>query len=330
MNSDEVVIMSMELATGSTLASSAFGAGVNEALADQAAQVVEQLEELAQMRKWAARVASTDSSAFDMEKFTVQSYTNGGDISDGAEPTYTVIDNQSLIQFTDAAANSIQVGVKLTPKLLRQARQDPGAFLRRYRDGLARNVAVKEDTYIASVLCASPESDSVKVVYGGSATSIGLLQDGDTLTNAKVEDMVDEFKEQSENLPTDLILPTRMSRQLRDDSRLLNSSTYSLALREDGSHVVMFGDVEVHEVKGTTILPFQDTGAGSSVDYGCAILLNRSAAYGIVDFEPVRFFVGEPDPTIAGTNFHRMLVTERLEAKILDEEQIVIGRFAKE
>lgn len=323
MNSDEIIL---ELATGSTLASSAFGSGVNEALATQAAKIVEQIEAVAMFRKYAADTAQTDSSAHEMAKFTVQAYSNGGDISDGGEPVYTVIDNQDLIQFTDATAYNIQVGVKLTPKLLRQARTDASTFLAKYRAGMARNVAVKEDIYIGSVLGASPETDSCKVIYGGNATTKATLAAGHVITTSKIEDMIDEFKEQSENVPTQLFLRTRQARQLRDDARVLNASTYNLAIKEDGMHVRTFGDdaVEVHEIKGVNILPTKTDGGA---DYSEVLLLNEAGAFGLVYFEPVKFFVGEPDPTITGTNFHRMLVTSRVECKVLDEQQLVVGRF---
>jgi hypothetical protein len=323
MNKDEMLVLEL---VGETQAA-ALGAGVNEALADESAAVVEIMRHVAKLRGLAARAESTEESAYEMEKFGVQAYTDGDDITDGANPTYTTINAQSLVQFLDSAAEDIQFGVKLSPKLLKQARQEPARFLARYRASLAEALAQKEDVYIGSILCNSDTSDSVSALFGGSAVDVDTLQSGDVFTATLLEDMIDQFKEQSVNDPTDLVIFSRGARQLRDDARKLNDGEYRTVVKDDGTRVTMYGDIVVHEIGGSTILPYATNGSG--VDYNCAVLLNKAHAFGIVDFDPVKFYVAQPDPTIDGANFHRMLVTETVECKILDPDSLVLAKVAK-
>src|SRR3990167_1727433 len=116
MNKEEMLVL--ELA-GETQAA-ALGAGVNEALADESAAVVEIMRHVAKLRGLAGRVESTEESAFEMEKFGVQEYADGDDISDGTEPKYATVNAQSLVQFLDGCVcrvsnigNIITVSVRL-------------------------------------------------------------------------------------------------------------------------------------------------------------------------------------------------------------------------
>lgn len=315
----------IELATGSTTTGD-FGSGVNKALAVEAQTVFEVKEEVANLRKWAARLERTSKAQLEMEKFNKMTITSGGDIEDGTDPTWTVIDNQALITFNSPLA--IQVGFKLTPKLLRQARSDPMAFMDRYRRKVAFDLAKKEDTYIGSVLTNS----ATNVVYGGNATSDGTLDTGSVMTVELFETMVDDMKER-EYEPTDFMGTPKVIGQLRRDARLLNSSDFSVAITEDGSTVTRIGSVEIHEIPGTDILPNFAIATGSGT-YG--IMIDREGAYGIVDFlkapgaNPVTISVGRPDPTMEGFNFHRILGQQELECQILDQNAVIVAHVSRE
>lgn len=314
----------IELASGSTLTSS-LGSGVNQALAVEGREVFEIKESVATLRKYAARIEATPEAQLDIEKFGGMTITNGGDLEDGSDATYTVIDNQSLVSFNSGYA--ISVGFKLTPKLLRQARQDPEAFMARYRRKIAFDMARKEDTYIGSVLINS----ATNKVYGGSATQDSELGAGSVFTVELFETMVDDMKER-EYEPTDLISTAKVIGQLRRDARLLNDTNFSVAIKEDGSTVTQIGNVRVQEVKGTTIIPDYAIGAGSGTS---AILIDSEGAFAVVDFlkeegaSPVSISVGMPDPTLAGANFHRIVGQQELQAQILDQNAIVVARVSK-
>ena len=315
----------IELATGSTT-TSAFGSGVNQALAVEAKTVFEVKETVANLRKWAARVERTPKAQLEMEKFNKMTITSGGDIEDGSDPTWTVIDNQNLITFNTPLA--ISVGFKLTPKLLRQARQDPASFMDRYRRKIAFDLAKKEDIYIGSVLTNS----ATNAVYGGAATQDSELGAGSVMTIELFEKMVDDMKER-EYEPSDFIGTAKVIGQLRRDARLLNSSDFSVAIKEDGSSVTQIGNVRVHEVLGTVILPDYAIGAGSGT-YG--LMMDQEGGFGLVDFlksmgaSPVTISVGKPDPTLEGANFHRILGQQEIECQILDNSALIIAHVSKE
>lgn len=314
----------IELATGSTT-TSAFGSGVNQALAVEAKTVFEVKETVANLRKWAARIERTSKAQLEMEKFNKMTISSGGDIEDGSDPTWTVIDNQALITFNTPLA--ISVGFKLTPKLLRQARQDPASFMDRYRRKIAFDLAKKEDIYLGSVLTNS----ATNAVYAGTATQDSELGAGSVMTVEMFEAMVDDMKER-EYEPTDFIGTAKVIGQLRRDARLLNSSDFSVAIKEDGSSVTQIGNVRVHEVLGTAILPDYAIGAGSGT-YG--IMLDMDGGFGIVDFlksqgaSPVTISVGRPDPTLEGANFHRILGQQEIESQILDQSAVIIAHVSK-
>ena len=318
----------IELATGSTTTSS-FGSGVNKALSVEAKSVFEVKESVANMRKWAARLEKTSKAQLEMEKFNKMTITNGGDIEDGSDPTWTVIDNQALITFNTPLA--ISVGFKLTPKLLRQARSDPGSFMERYRRKVAFDMAKKEDIYIGSVLALGTNK-----VYGGAATSDLTIGTGSVMTIELFESMLDDMKER-EYEPTDFIATSKVVGQLRRDARLLNSDDFSVAIKEDGSSVTQIGDVMVHEIKGTDILPNVAVGSPLGTGSGCsALMIDKEGAYGICDFlkregsNPITMSVGQPDPTLEGANFHRILGQEETECQILDQNALIIARVSKE
>ena len=312
----------IELATGSNDTTS-FGSGVNKALNVEAKSVFEIKESLANLRKWAARVEKTSKAVLDLEKFGVQVGENGGDLENGTDATWTVIDNESLVQFGNST-KSISVGFKLTPKVIRQARQDPDAFMARYRRAIAFDMARKEDTYIASILI----NGATYTKYGGSATSDATLGTSSIMTIELFEKMVDEMKDMDRE-PTDFFGTAKVIGQLRRDARLLYNSDFSVAIKEDGSTVTQIGDVQVHEIKGTTIVPnfAAATGSGTS-----AWMIAKDGAYGIVDFlkaegaSPVTMSVGMPDPTAPGLNYHRILGQSELECKILDAKSLIVAR----
>ncbi len=318
----------IELATGSTTTSD-FGSGVNKALAVEAKSVFEVKESVANMRKWAARLERTSKAQLEMERFNKMTISNGGDIEDGADPTWTVIDNQALITFNSPLA--ISVGFKLTPKLLRQARSNPGAFMERYRRKVAFDLAKKEDIYIGSVLTTA----ATNVKYAGAATSNLTLGTGSVMTIELFETMIDDMKER-EYEPTDFVGTAKVVGQLRRDARLLNSDDFSVAIKEDGSTVTQIGDIKIHEVKGTDILPNVAIGSPLGTGSGAyGIMMDKEGAYGICDFlksegaNPVSISVGKPDPTLEGANFHRILGQEEMECQILDQNALIVAHVSK-
>ncbi len=317
----------IELATGSN-DTTGFGSGVNKALNVEAKSVFEIKESVANFRKYAARLEKTEKDVLDLEKFGGQTISNGGDLEDGTDATWTVIDNQELITFDTGYA--ISVGFKLTPKLLRQARQDSASFMARYRKKIAFDMARKEDTYIGSVLI----NLSANAVYGGAGTSDSTVGVGSLMTIELFETMLDDMKER-EYEPTDFIATSKSIGQLRRDARLLNDSDFSIAIKENGKTVTQIGDVMIQEVKGTTIIPNWTSGQGAGSGTS-GIMIDREGAYGIVDFlkspgaSPVTISVGKPDATLAGANYHRILGQEEIQAKILDDNAIVIARVNRQ
>ena len=316
----------IELATGSTTTST-FGSGVNKALAVEAKSVFEVKEGVANLRKFAARYEKTEKAQLEMEKYNKMSITNGGDSEDGADPTFTVIDNQALITFNTPLA--ISVGFKLTPKLLRQAREDPSAFMARYRRKVGFDMAKKEDIYVGSVLI----NGATNRVYGGTATQTSEIGTGSTFDVELFETMLDNMKE-AEYEPTDFMGTAKVIGQLRRSARMLNNSDFSVAITEDGSTVTKFGSVIVHEVPGTDIFPnFALSGSGSGT-YG--VMIDREGAFGICDFlkakgaSPVSMYVEKPRPAIEGENFHRILGQEETEAQILDQNAIIVAEVSRE
>jgi hypothetical protein len=316
----------IELATGSTTTTK-FGSGVNQALAVEAQSVFEVKESVAGLRKFAARIESTSEASLEMEKFNAMTITSGGDLEDGTDATFTVIDNQALVTFNSPTA--LSVGFKLTPKLLRQARSDPNAFMERYRRKIAFDLARKEDTYIGSILTLGTNK-----VYGGAGTSTSTVGVGSILTVELLEKCIDDMKTR-EYEPTDYIVTAKAAGQLRRDARLLNDNGFSLAIKEDGSAVTQFGNIRVHEVKGSVILPDWTSGQGAGSGT-TGILIDREGAFGIVDFlkaegaSPVTISVGLPDPTLSGANFHRILGQSEIQAQILDQNAIIVTLVNKQ
>lgn len=314
----------IELAAGNT-DTSKFGAGVNKALAVEAKKVFEIKEGLANLRMYAARQESTSKAQLEIEKFSKMSLENGGDLEDGTDATWTVVDNQALITFN--TPHAISVGFKLTPKLLRQARQKPAEFMARYRKRIAFDMNRKEDIYIASVLLAG-----TNVEYAGVATSDATLDTGMVFTVEMMEKMLDDMKDR-EYEPTDFIGTSKVIGQLRRDARLLNSDDFSVAIKEDGSSVTQMGDIKVHEIKGTVIFPNYAIATGNGT-YG--LMIDREAAFGIVDYlksegaSPVTISTGKPDPTLAGANFHRILGQSELECQILDQNAVIVAKVSRE
>jgi len=316
----------IELAAGSNDTTS-FGSGVNQALNVEAQEVFEIKETVANLRTFAARYEKTSEQTVDLEKFGSQTLENGGDLEDGTDATWTTIDNQSLVTFDTGFA--ISVGFKLTPKLLRQARQNPQSFMERYRRKIAFDLARKEDTYIASYLI----NNATNAVYAGTATSDATLATGSVMTIELFEQMVDDIKDR-EYEPTDFLGTVKIIGQLRRDARLLNNSDFSIAIKEDGSTVTTIGNVTVQEIKGTTIIPNYAIAAGGSGTHG--IMMDRDGAFGVVDFlkdegaSPVSISVGKPDPTLSGANYHRILGQEELQTKILDDNSLTIVHVSRE
>lgn len=313
----------IELATGST-ATAAFGSGVNKALAVEAKSVFEVKEAVANLRKFAARNEKTHRYQLEMEKYNKLTTTSGGDLEDGTSATWTVIDDQALITFNSPTA--ISVGFKLTPKLVRQAREDPAAFLNRYRRKVAFDLAKKEDVYIGGIICAG-----TNISYGGSASQDSELGTGSIMTIEIFEDMIDEMKE-LEYEPTDFLGTPKVLGQLRRDARLLNNSDFSVAIKEDGSTVTSIGSVVVSEVPGVDIFDDYSIGTGSGT-YG--VMIDREGAFGLVDFvksagaNPVTVSVGKPDPTMDGFNFHRILGQTEIECQILDQSAVRVAHVSK-
>ena len=314
----------IELATGSTTTSD-FGSGVNKALAVEAKSVFEVKETKAALRKFAARIERTQKAQLEMEKFAKTSLTSGGDLEDGSDPTWTVVDNQSLITFN--TPTYVSYGFKLTPKLLRQARSDPQSFMERYRKNIAFKLAKQEDVLVGSYLV----NNATNIQYAGTATQASELNTGSKMTIELFEKMVDDMKER-EYEPTDFIGTAKVIGQLRRDARLLNNSDFSVAIKEDGSSVTQIGDVKVQEVKGTEILADYAIAVGSGT-YG--IMLDKEGAFGIVDFlqaagaNPVTISVGKPDATLEGANFHRILGQTEMQVQILDNNALIIARVSK-
>ena len=301
----------------------ALGSGVNQALADTSQKVFEIKESVASLRKLAARVESTINASFEIEKFSSITTTNGGDLEDGTSmgSNWTAIDNQSLITFN--SPTNLSVGFKITPRLLRQARTNMEAFLDRYRRKIAFDLARREDTYIVQQIGSDA---TISNFYASTDAAVGSVYTGDTMTVELFESMLDQIKE-DEYEPTDFFAPSKVIGQLRRDARLLNNSDYSVAIKEDGSTVTQVGDVMVHEIKGTTIIPQDALGSASTVvTYG--YMIDKSAAFGIVDFlkrpgaSPVQMSTGVPDPTLSGANYWRILGQSELQAKVLDGNAI--------
>ena len=308
----------IELATGSTT-SSDLESGVNKALEDISKQVFEIKDVWANFRKWAARVEYTDSHEFDIEKFAIQQYSTGGQIDNGENPTFTKIDNQSLIQFTTPTYFSY--GIELTRRVLKQARADPRSFMDRYKKGIARQLAIQEDIYVSSILQTSPTN----IKYGGDATAQNELTAGDVMTIEMFEKGLDTMKENN-YMPTDLLVPSKVSGQLRRDARLLNNSDFNLAIKEDGTLVTQIGDVKIHEVPGTRIFP-EYTGSGATAIVN-AYLISKPSCYAIVDFTKLHIAVGTPDITLAGATNHRIVGEMELESQVLDQSALVEFKVA--
>ena len=312
----------IELANTSTTVPG-FGSGVNKALAATSDKVFAIKESVANIRKLAARVERTENASFEMEKYSGITMTNGGDLEDGTDmgSNWTTINNQSLITFN--AGVNVSVGFKITPRLLRQARTNLDAFLDRYRTKIAFDLARREDTYLYSVLADAASS----TFYGGDATSKVTITAGDIFTVEMFEKMVDALQE-NEYEPSDFICPVRIAGQLRRNARFDNNASFSTAITADGKTAVKLGDVLIHVVKGTTIIP-QPTDGASSIKITSAVMLDRSSAYGIVDFlkrpgaSPVQIYTGQPDPTTPNNNFWRILGQQEIQAKALDANAIV-------
>ena len=301
--------------------SAALGSGVNAALQATSMKVFEVKESVANVRKYAARRESTHVASFEMEKYNAITTDNGGDLEDGANATWTSIDNQALITFNSPV--NVSVGFKISPRLLRQARTNLEAFLDRYRRKIAFDLARREDAYI---LAQIGSDSTIENFFGGTATSVGGVDAGDVLTIEIFESMVDQIQE-NEYEPNVFIAPSKLVGQLRRDARLLNSSDFSVAIKEDGKTVTSIGDVVVQNIKGKTIIPQEGLGnAGTVVTYG--YMMDTSSAFGVVDFlkrpgaSPVQVSTGTPDPTLDGANFWRILGQQEIEAKVLDGNAI--------
>jgi len=309
--------------------SDALGSGVNQALQATSMRVFEVKESVANVRQYAARRESTHVASFEMEKYNAITTENGGDLEDGSSATWTAIDNQALITFNNPV--NVSVGFKISPRLLRQARTNLEAFLDRYRRKIAFDLARREDTYILDQIGSDA---TIEQFYGGTATAVGEVGSGDVMTVELFESMLDQIQE-NEYEPNVFIAPSKVVGQLRRDARLLNSSDFSVAIKEDGKTVTSIGDVKVHTIKGKVIIPQNALGSDSIlVTYG--FMMDSSSAFGIVDFlkrpgaSPVQVSTGTPDPTLDGANFWRILGQQEIEAKVLDGNSIARVTIAVE
>jgi len=319
----ELLKKAQALELGSTAGdeSSALGSGVNQALQATSMKVFEVKESVANVRKYAARRESTHVASFEMEKYNSITTSDGGDLEDGANATWTAIDNQALITFNSPV--NVSVGFKISPRLLRQARTNLEAFLNRYRNKIAFDLARREDAYILATIGSD---SSIENFYGSAEADTGSVFVGDLLTIELFESMVDQLQE-NEYEPNVFIAPSKLVGQLRRDARLLNSSDFSVAIKEDGKTVTSVGDVMIQNIKGKTIIPQDAIGSANTVvTYG--YMMDSSSAFGIVDFlkrpgaSPVQVSTGTPDPTLDGANFWRILGQQEIEAKVLDGNAI--------
>lgn len=305
---------------------SAFGSGVNKALAVESKQVFEVKQAKAAFRQYAARYEKTEKYQLEMEKFNKMSYTNGGNLQDGTDGTWTVITNQDLILFN--SPYYISYGVKLTPQLMAQARDAPEAFMARYRKSIGDALAKQENVYIGSLLC----NGATHVNYAGTGSTAAQLGTGSVMTVELFETMFDNMKE-LEYQPTDFFGTAKVIGQLRRNARLLNNDNFSIAIKEDGSTVTKFGSVDVHEIDGTSILPNFAIGTGSGT---WGIMIDKEGAFGICDFlneagaSPVKVSIGKPDPTMTGGNYHRILGQAQLQAQILDQNALQVVKVSRE
>lgn len=324
----EIIKKAQALELGSDT-TAALGSGVNTALQATSMKVFEIKESVANVRQYAARVESTSAPSFEMEKYSGITTDNGGDLENGASATWTSIDNQSLITFN--SPTNVSVGFKISPRLLRQARTNLEAFLDRYRRKIGFDLARREDAYI---LAQIGSDSTVSKFYGSTEAAVGSVFVGDVMTIELFESMIDQVQE-DEYEPNVFIAPSKVVGQLRRDARLLNNSDFSVAIKEDGKTVTSIGDIKVHTIKGTKIIPQNALGSASTVvTYG--YMMDSSSAFGVVDFlkrpgaSPVQVSTGTPDPTLDGANFWRILGQQEIEAKVLDGNAIAVVTVALE
>ena len=152
--------------------------------------------------------------------------------TEGATRTKTEMNNSSTVTFNVIAGDFLQGLITITKRLLMTCAVD---LISQAKYTIAEDMADDVDLAIATALQST--SLTTNVVYGGDATQIEDITDGDVMTTDLIADARRLIKVNSKCVPKYLIISSYQEATLMKDSQFVNASEYG------SNEVVMKGEI---------------------------------------------------------------------------------------
>ena len=197
-------------------------------------QVVKRAEELRQLDQLI--FVNKEMVGTKDEKITIPISTSHLSITtshtEGAARTKTEMDNMSTVDFAMVAGDFLQGVITISKRLFMTCAID---LLAQARYTIAEDMADDVDLAIATQLLST--SLTTNIVYGGDATQIQDITDGDVLTTDLIADARRLIKVNAKCVPKYLVISSYQEATLLKDSQFVNASEYG------SNEVVLKGEI---------------------------------------------------------------------------------------
>ena len=141
--------------------------------------------------------------------------------TEGAVRTKTEMDNSSTVTFNVVAGDFLQGVITITKRLMMTCAVD---LISQAKYSIAEDMADDVDLAIATQLQSTDLDDNV--VYGGDATQVEDLTDGDVMTTDLIADARRLIKVNSKCVPKYIVISSYQEATLLKDSQFVNASEY--------------------------------------------------------------------------------------------------------
>ena len=199
-----------------------------------AAEVVKWAEEFRQLEGLV--YVNREMVGTKLEKVTIPVSTSHLSITtshtEGAARTKTEMDNMSTVDFSVAAGDFLQGVITITKRLMMTCAID---LISQAKYSIAEDMADDADLAIATQLQST--SLTTNIVYGGDATQIEDITDGDVMTTDLIADARRLIKVNSKCVPKYLIISSYQEATMMKDSQFMNASEYG------SNDVIMKGEI---------------------------------------------------------------------------------------
>lgn len=152
--------------------------------------------------------------------------------TEGAARTLTEMDNSSTVTFNVAAGDFLQGLITISKRLMMTCAVD---LISQAKYTMAEDMADDVDLAIATQLQSTDLDDNV--VYGGDATQVEDLTDGDVMTTDLIADARRLIKVNAKCVPKYLVISSFQEATLMKDSQFVNASEYG------SNEVVLKGEI---------------------------------------------------------------------------------------